>query len=100
MSKLPDKESKPTDPPHDDPTNLNDPNNPDNPNETEGELRQQIADLQVENEMLREENEELKKKAAGSPVPQHTNMSRYEQASTDDMKGTKFDRAAQVFGSK
>lgn len=104
VSRLPNKESKPsdepTDTPHDEPTDLSDPNNPDNPNETEGELRQQIADLQVENQMLREENEELRKKAAGAPVPQHTNMSRYEQASTDDMKGTKFDRAAQVFGSK
>ena len=46
------------------------------------------------------ENEELKKRSAADPVPQRTDMSRYEQASTDDMKGTRYDRAAQIFGSK
>lgn len=103
VSELPDKESKPLDVPEGkDPevsANLNENLNPDAP-ETESELRQQIADLQVELQMLREENEELKTRSAADPVPQRTDMSRYEQASTEDMKGTRYDRAAQIFGSK
>jgi hypothetical protein len=103
VSELPDKDSKPAEG-TEEPTEGNNPTEEPKKDffefEAEGELRQRIADLEAEVSMLKEENEELKQKAAGAPVPQRTEMSRYEQGCNDDMKGTRFDRAAQIFGSK
>lgn len=103
VSELPDKDSKPvegTSEPTEDKDPVKEPERDFFEFEAEGELRQRIADLEAEIALLKEENEDLKQKAAGTPVPQRTEMSRYKQGCNDDMKGTRFDRAAQIFGSK
>ena len=64
------------------------------------ELQAKIDELTAENEKLKAEIEELKKKPAAQPVPQRTEMNRHDQTISDDIKGTKYESAARIFGSK
>ena len=64
------------------------------------ELQAKIDELTAENERLKAEIEELKKKPAAQPVPQRTEMNRHNQTISDDIKGTKYESAARIFGSK
>lgn len=68
--------------------------------EQPNELQAKIDELTAENEKLKAEIEELKKKPAAQPVPQRTEMNRHDQTISDDIKGTKYESAARIFGSK
>ena len=84
VSELPEKDSKPSE---------------EQPSEQKqvSELEEQLT---AENEKLKAEIEELKKKPAAQPVPQRTEMNRHDQTISDDIKGTKYESAARIFGSK
>jgi regulator of replication initiation timing len=103
VNQMPEKESK-----VEDEKPVESPEKPIETLETETDDKDtKIAELSAENEALKAENETLKaeleelKKPQAEPVPQRTEMATHETGEvSENVKGTRFEKAARIFGIK